>query len=371
MAELLVITGSGAVSPAGVGGEPLVEALDSERPLIGWATRFEPAEEAPGLAAETPDFDLEAVLGSKKGYLDPTARHLLAAAALALQSSRLDLGEDSPGRDSTALVCGAGFGPLESMVAFQQRLAEKGARLANPVLFNHVYMNAAPSLAAIEWGIRGPNATLCAGWTSGFAALSTASDLLALGRCRAALAGGSEALSAPLYAGLWEQGLLAAADDPAAWTGRGGIVPGEGAGALVLERSSDAMARGARVAGILLAVEHRHGPSPREALRGAFAGVAHALEGDTGIDVYLSADSGIDAWAEAEAAVLTEAGLAERIRRTLRPGRLVGELFSALGPIGVLALLSLTPPGGVGAVAGLDPSGGAGVAVVRNLGGMA
>lgn len=369
MPELLVVTGGGAVSAAGVGREALVARLDSGRPAIGWATRFEPPEDAPGLAAEAPDYDLETVLGSKKTYLDPVARHFLAAASLAISESQLDLSEASGARDTTGLAAGAAYGPLESASAFQERLDEKGARLANPVLFNHVYVNAAPSLAAIEWGIRGPNATLCAGWVSGFAAMRCASDLLALGRCRAVLCGASEALSAPLYRGLWSERLLARADDPEEWDGRGGVVPGEGAGMLMLERAGDAMARGARVCGILLAAETARGRDPRTALGSAFALVRESL-GDSAIDVYLSADSGLDQWADAERGALADAGLTERVRRTIRPGRILGEPFSASGPLGVLGLLGLTPPGGLGVVAALDPSGGAGVAVVRSLGGI-
>lgn len=364
MAELLAITGGGCVSPAGLGRVALAEALDGSARSIDWLTRFEPPEGAPSLAAECPDFDIETVVGSKKTYLDPSAKLFLAACALALEDARWDRAA-ADWADETALVYGTWLGPLESMAAFAERLAEKGPRYANPVLFSHVYVNAAPSLAAIEWGIRGPNLTLCSGWTSGFAALRQASDLLRLGRCRRALASASEALSPQLHASLQHAGLLADAVEPAAWQGRGGIVPGEAGASVALERSRDALGRGAPLLGFLLGCGEVLISDPREALERCLAEAAPLL-GDSGIDVLISADSGLDAWRVAESTAL-----GDRLIRTIRPGTLLGETFSAHALLGLLGGLALAPPGGSVLVLGLDPEGSAGWALARSAGGIA
>jgi len=119
---------------------------------------------------------------------------------------------------------------LGTMQTFTSGLQQKGARLANPLLFSHMYVNTPTSLCAIEFGLGGHHGTF-AGQGAGQAALESAIEALQLGRADMLLAIGVDTLSEPQYRALVAEGAL--------------IAPiGEGACAVVLETADFAQRRG-------------------------------------------------------------------------------------------------------------------------------
>ncbi len=105
----------------------------------------------------------------------------------------------------------------------------------------------------IALGAHGPSLAVTTACASGATALGTARDLLLADRCDIALAGGAEAPCHPLPSTCFAQmgALSTRLHDPEGAsrpfdTDRDGFVLAEGAGLLVLERASDARARGAR-----------------------------------------------------------------------------------------------------------------------------
>jgi len=81
-----VVTGVGAVSAIGC-GEGFFSALASGASGIGEVATFDPGETESVLAAEMPDFAIEAFLSSAKTYLDRCSALALAAGALAILSA--------------------------------------------------------------------------------------------------------------------------------------------------------------------------------------------------------------------------------------------------------------------------------------------
>jgi 3-oxoacyl-[acyl-carrier-protein] synthase II len=81
------------------------------------------------------------------------------------------------------------------MKGFWQNVAEKGVRLATPLLFSHSYVNSPISLCAIEYGLKGYHTTVCAGKNSGLEAVHAAYGAIRLGHAQAMLCGGVEALT--------------------------------------------------------------------------------------------------------------------------------------------------------------------------------
>jgi len=112
---------------------------------------------------------------------------------------------------------------------------------------------------ALNLGVTGPHYTIGAACAAGNAGLIQGAQMLRLGECDIALAGGiSEAIHTfGIFASFKSQGALAAHDDPAKASrpfdvARNGIVVAEGGCLYTLERLSDARRRGAKVYGELV-----------------------------------------------------------------------------------------------------------------------
>jgi len=109
---------------------------------------------------------------------------------------------------------------------------------------------------SLNLGITGPHYTLGAACAAGNVGIIQGAQMLRLGECRIALAGGvSESIrSFGVFASFHSQGALARHDDPARASrpfdaDRNGVVVAEGGCLFVLERLSDARRRGARIYG--------------------------------------------------------------------------------------------------------------------------
>jgi len=109
---------------------------------------------------------------------------------------------------------------------------------------------------ALNLGITGPHYTIGAACAAGNAGLIQGLQMLRLGECDLALAGGvSESIHTfGIFAGFASQGALATSDNPAAASrpfdkNRNGIVVAEGGCVYTLERLSEAKARSAKIYG--------------------------------------------------------------------------------------------------------------------------
>lgn len=258
----IVITGSGIISPVGIGWEAFQTGLWSETRGFDWA------EGSGGSAsrAEVTDFQVQCFLESEKTYLDRASAFTLAACSLARREAGWETSDVPPGR--TGIVLGTAYGCLETMQAYYERLLARGAKFASSLLFSHSYANTPASLAAIEFRLGGYHSTVCAGLTSGAAALAQAADALRDGRAEALLAGGVEALAEPL-----ERGLAGYC-----WPGRDqarrcGLILGEGAAVFLLETAAQAQRRGARKLACLTGVGLSHTSS-----LGCGEGLARAIQ---------------------------------------------------------------------------------------------
>lgn len=112
---------------------------------------------------------------------------------------------------------------------------------------------------ALNLGVTGPHYTIGAACAAGNAGLIQGAQMLRLGECDVALAGGvSESIHTfGIFAGFKSQGALAEHDDPTRASrpfdqDRNGIVVSEGGCTYVLERLADARRRGAEIHGEIL-----------------------------------------------------------------------------------------------------------------------
>lgn len=220
----VMVTGIGVVAACGIGRDAWRAGLRQAPCVPALPARF--AGELP--VVEVLGLDIASLLPSVKTYLDRAAEFTLAAGQLALRDAGLP--PEALPRWRAGVVMGSEFGCLDTMHTYTHTLQVKGARLANPLLFSHMYLNTPASLTAIEFGLGGHHGAF-AGRDAGSQALQCAVDALRLGRADAILAIGVDVISEPLYRALAADGSLA---EPL----------GEGACALLLETTAHAAGRG-------------------------------------------------------------------------------------------------------------------------------
>lgn len=251
----IAITGLGLVTPAGIGVE---ENWDRIQSGACCATADETLREAPvGFSCRVPGFDAEALLGGLRSWqLERFVQLAVVATRQALEDSGLDPGTWDGAR--VGVVFGNSLGGASSVEQEHRALLNGGPRRVSPLMMPMHLVNMVAGYVAIDVGAKGPSLVTAAACASGTAAIGAARDLLRAGSCDVVLAGGTESALTPLIiAGFSRMGVLSRrAGDPGAASrpfdaSRDGFVAAEGAGVLVLERTKDAAARGARTRSVV------------------------------------------------------------------------------------------------------------------------
>ena len=249
----VAITGTGALSPAGVGVDALMDAVNEGRSCIAPIARFGTEGYPATLAAEIPSFDPVACGLSKKEArrFAPFVQYAIVAADEAMAESGLSMEDEDPAR--VACVWGSGIGGLLEFESACAALHERGPKKVSPLFIPTMIENMAAGNLSIRYGMKGDCLSIVTACATGAHCVGEAYRLIRHGYADAALAGGSEESISPVcLAGFGNLGALCTSDNPAAsampfGANRSGFVPGEGAGALVLESFEHALARGAHI----------------------------------------------------------------------------------------------------------------------------
>ena len=283
----VVITGMGAISPAGTGVDALWNAVYSGKQCIAPITRFDAFEFAGSLAAEVPNFDAAACGMSKK-----EARRFALFVQYAIAASEeawAQAGIDMEAEDATRAACvwGSGIGGLEEFQRGCDTLSQKGHKRVNPLFIPTMIENMAAGNLSIRFGLKADCLSIVTACATGTHCVGEAYRLIRHGYADVALAGGSEESISPIcLAGFGNLGATSKSTDPAAASmpfdvNRGGFVPGEGAGALVLESLEHAVNRGAtilaEVAGFGSTGDAYHMTAPEPSGEGAVRAMRQAL----------------------------------------------------------------------------------------------
>jgi 3-oxoacyl-[acyl-carrier-protein] synthase II len=263
--ERIVITGMGLVSPLGatVSGA-WVRCIRGDSG-IGPCTRFDTRGYRCGSAGLVPAYQLENLRAPKnQKFLNAGARHLVQASQDALASSGIQNSRPAPERVAVHVGSGrVGPEPNEFFRAFEvahtregtpdwDQLGGRASRLIDPYFPLRTLSNSGAALLAMEICARGPSSNFVQADIASALALDAACRDLANGRCDLAIAGGFDCLVTPgCYLSFDQRGLLSPAPPDQALRpfdhAADGIVLGEGAAALVLERLSDARRRSADI----------------------------------------------------------------------------------------------------------------------------
>ncbi len=256
MSDRIGITGIGVVSPIGIGKEEFLLSLKEGRSGVeeikAFDTRFSHSKKGGTIRSFHPkDF----IPASRIRRLDRASQFAIAASRLALADAKFSVTQENSER--VGVVLGSGFCGLSSSEEFHRGQVLKGFLDLNPILFPNTVPNAPSSYVSIELGIQGVNSTWVQSFCTAEAAMVFACDQLRKRRADLILAGGVDELSEFLFRGFSELHLLAT--DPGHGEKscpydkmRNGLVLGEGAGVLVIEREEHARSRGVGIYGYIL-----------------------------------------------------------------------------------------------------------------------
>jgi hypothetical protein len=205
-------------------------------------TAFEVPEGQPAWGFEALDFSIEKELPHFKSFVDRTSALALAAAKHALVDAGFPAAEKLTHEQNVGCAYGSTLGCLEAMTIFWNKVKTANPKFAQPLPFTHGYANSPSSLLCIENGLHGPAATFSGEKLAGLEALTFAFDQITAGAGDIILVAASESLTPAAYGHLLATGQLSRSG-----TWDDGIIPGEGAVALVVESESSARKRGAQI----------------------------------------------------------------------------------------------------------------------------
>ncbi len=254
MANRVVLTGVGVISPIGSGKDVFWEALLAGKNGIERITRFDPADCASQIAGEVKDFDPTAYIDRKEvKRMDRYTQFAVAAAKMAVEDAGLDLAAED--RDRIGTFIGSGVGGIDTLHAQYKKLFDKGPHFISPFFIPMMIGNMAAGQTAIALDVHGPSADIVTACATGTNCIGEAFRILQYGEAEVMIAGGTEAaISAAPVAGFCSMKALCTNrnDDPHHASrpfdkDRSGFVMGEGSGIVVMETLEHAKKRGAHI----------------------------------------------------------------------------------------------------------------------------
>lgn len=289
MQERIVITGMGTVNPLGLNVKETWTHLIEGVSGIGPITLFD--SHAAGvqvhIAAEVKGFKPENFMDPKEARRrDRFEQFTIAAAREAVTNSGLQITESNAGR--VGVIISSAIGGLSSLQDAILTTHTEGPRRVSPFLIPMLMANGGAGMAAIEFGIKGPCFSVASACASGSDGIGTALMMLRTGMIDAALTGAAESTITTTGVAAFDRvGAMSRRNDDYSLTpqpfdkNRDGLVMGEGAAVLVLERESDAKARGAviyaELAGYGATADAFHVTAPQDSGEGGASAIRMAL----------------------------------------------------------------------------------------------
>ncbi len=242
----IVITGLGGVCALGTDVPAIWGAMCAGKSGIGPITTVPLHDLKVSRGAEIrqlPDHGIE-----HKRLVAMDRFSLLAVIAAREAAAQAGLARDNDLASRAGAVIGAGICGWETIEDNYRGILLEGRPRANIFSVPRAMTGAPAGQVSMDLGLRGPVFAVSSACSSGNHAIASAADQIALGRAEIMLAGGTEA---PIVWGIlkgWEALRVLAKETCRPFSAdRDGLVIGEGAGVVVLERLEHAQARGATI----------------------------------------------------------------------------------------------------------------------------
>lgn len=250
MGTSVAVSGIGLVSTVGSTTEQVFEATCAGRSGLSRPAEDHPLHGLLDVAGFSPAIDPTSVLPATEArFVDRFIVMALRAAEDALADAGIEVGRDVE-EDRVAVVV-SGVGGLALHEEQVLEYGRKGRLGVSPYLLPGVLPNMAAARIAIKFGIRGYTSSVGTACAAGAQSVGEALRILRAGEADLVLAGCSEAPLFGTFASSFTnaRALAHGWDDPTEASRpfdrrRNGLVLGEGAGVLVLERLEHAQARG-------------------------------------------------------------------------------------------------------------------------------
>lgn len=347
-----VVTGLGAITPIGLTAHDFWTNLAAGVSGVTRITRFDTSDMPVKIASEVKDFVPGNYMDSKEARrMSRFAQFAVAAARLAADDAKLEIGDSERGRAAACIATGSG-GAIDTMEEMKV-LTERGPSRVSPFYIPVMAPNMGACQVAIQLGLRGPALASVAACASGLYSYIEAKQLIDSGRADIVFAGGTEAALHPLpIAALANMKALSRRNDEPERAcrpfdaDRDGFVFGEGAVVFVIESEAHARARGARVYAELmgggLSCDAYHITAPREDGTGAAEAMTEALwaAGMQPAEIdYIAAHGTGTPLNDASETVAIKLAFADEAARLAisSPKSMVGHLLGAAGAVGALA----------------------------------
>jgi 3-oxoacyl-[acyl-carrier-protein] synthase II len=291
MQERVVITGIGAVSPIGLTAQSSWKSVVNGVSGVGPITLYDASDHPVKIAAEVKGFNPESYMPAREARRrDRFEQFASAVAQEAIQQSGLRASDDDA--DRIGVMVSSAIGGLKSLQEAVITTIQEGQRRISPFAIPMMMSNGAAGLIAIDNGFRGPCFSVASACASGADGIGIAWSLIHAGVIDAAIAGASETTITSVGVGAFDRlGAMsrqAQVDSHGAYCApcpfdrnRDGLVMGEGAAVLILEKESRARRRGseilAELAGYASTADAYHVTAPDENGSGGARAIRLAL----------------------------------------------------------------------------------------------
>src|SRR6185437_14621895 len=246
----VVITGLGATTPLGGDVASTWDGMVAGRSGVGPLTQEWAAQLPVRIAAQLAVEPTEVIDRVQARRLDRAEM----AAIVAAREAWADAGAPEIESERLAVSIGTGIGGAQTLLNQDDILEASGPRRVSPHTVPMLMPNGPAAWVGLELGAKAGVHSMASACATGAEAIAWALDIIRSGRADIVVAGGTEAVIAPLpIAGFAAMRAMSTRnDDPEHASrpfdkGRDGFVLGEGAGIVVLERADHARARGAKV----------------------------------------------------------------------------------------------------------------------------
>ncbi|MEK6279455.1 MAG: beta-ketoacyl-[acyl-carrier-protein] synthase family protein [Acidobacteriota bacterium] len=244
----IVVTGIGVVTPIGTGRELFWNNLLEGRSGIRPVQSFDTSAYGVHRGAEVHDFRPENYLSNlDAAHLGRASQFAIAAARLALADANVEIASLDLKRAGVSM--GTTSGEPREVERFDDLFINKQLDRVGPEFLKLYPTHVIAAHIARELQFAGVNIMIPTACAAGNYAIAHAFDVLRSGRADLMLAGGSDSFSRITFTGFAQLGAIAPETCQPFDRYRKGMIPGEGAGVLVLEPLASALRRGARVYG--------------------------------------------------------------------------------------------------------------------------
>ena len=348
----VVVTGAGVVSPLGLTVPLYAAGLVEGR--CAFAAPVVPRGEALAtrVVAQVSEFDPVRHFSDRDLMrLDRVSQFAVVAAREAVAQSGLAF--DGELGERTAAIIGTGAGGQHTQDDNYHRIYAEGARRLHPVTLPRAMFSAPASQVSMHVGIRGPTFAVSSACASSTHAVGIALQMLRSGAVDCAVAGGTEACLTFGALRAWEALRVMAPDTCRPFSiGRQGLVLGEGAAIVVLERLEDALRRGAtilgEIAGFGMSADAKDlvAPDDRGAARALAAALADAGLSAGDVDYVNAHGTGTGVNDATETAAVKRAFGAHASRLAISSIKsMIGHALGAAGALQLVATLTAIKAG--------------------------